>query len=41
MKPDLFDVPVRILVGLGFPAEAKSVTDAKRFLDEFPNTAGM
>ena len=37
MKPDLFDVPVRILVGLGFPAEVKSVTDAKRFLDELPH----
>ncbi|AAK90428.2 hypothetical protein EN41_27020 [Agrobacterium tumefaciens] len=36
MKPDLFRRPVTILVGLGFPAEVRSVMDAYRHLAEWP-----
>ncbi|MBY5919858.1 DUF982 domain-containing protein [Rhizobium leguminosarum bv. viciae] len=36
MKPDMFKEPVSILVGLGFPAEICSVTDAYRHLCEWP-----
>ncbi len=36
MKPDSFAKPVRILVGLGFPAEVASVLDAYRHLVEWP-----
>ncbi len=32
MKPDMFKPPVSILVGLGFPVEIRSVTDAHRYL---------
>jgi len=32
MKPDMFERPVRILVGLGFPAQICSVMDAYRLL---------
>ncbi len=36
MKPDMFKKPVCILVGLGFPAEVRSVMDAYRHLVEWP-----
>lgn len=36
MKPDMFRQPVSILVGLGFPADVRSVTDAYRHLCEWP-----
>ncbi|WP_454746698.1 DUF982 domain-containing protein [Ciceribacter selenitireducens] len=36
MKPDMFKEPVRILVGLGFPAEVRGVLDAYRHLCEWP-----
>jgi len=36
MKPDMFRNPVSILVGLGFPAEVRSVMDAYRHLTEWP-----
>lgn len=36
MKPDMFRQPVSILVGLGFPAQVRSVTDAYRHLAEWP-----
>ncbi len=36
MKPDLFRQPISILVGLGFPAEVRSVMDAYRHLVEWP-----
>lgn len=36
MKPDMFKEPVSILVGLGFPAEVRSVMDAYRHLTEWP-----
>ncbi|MDL2408138.1 DUF982 domain-containing protein [Rhizobium calliandrae] len=36
MKPDMFKQPVSILVGLGLPAEVRSVTDAYRHLCEWP-----
>ncbi len=35
MKPDMFRQPVSILVGLGFPAEVRSVMDAYRHLVEW------
>ncbi|MGZ2442222.1 DUF982 domain-containing protein [Sinorhizobium medicae] len=36
MKPDMFRQPVTILVGLGFPAEVRTVMDAYRHLAEWP-----
>lgn len=36
MKPNMFREPVRILVGLGFPAEVRNVMDAYRHLVEWP-----
>ncbi len=36
MRPDMFRKPVTILVGLGFPAEIRSVMDAYRHLVEWP-----
>lgn len=39
MKPDIFNQPVSILVGLGFPAEVRSVMDAYRHLVEWPVSA--
>jgi Protein of unknown function (DUF982) len=36
MKPDMFRKPVTILVGLGLPAEVRSVMDAYRHLVEWP-----
>jgi hypothetical protein len=36
MKPDMFRQPVFILVGLGFPAEVRTVMDAYRHLVEWP-----
>lgn len=39
MKPDMFKQPVFILVGLGFPAEIRSVLDAYRHLCEWPATS--
>jgi hypothetical protein len=38
MKPDMFRQPVFILVGLGFPAEVRSVMDAYRHLAEWPTS---
>ncbi|MFT4002418.1 MAG: DUF982 domain-containing protein, partial [Rhizobium sp.] len=35
-KPDMFKQPVSILVGLGFPTEVRSVTEAYRHLCEWP-----
>ncbi len=39
MKPDMFRKPVSILVGLGFPAEIRSVLDAYRYLCEWPSSS--
>ncbi len=36
MKPDMFREPVIILVGLGFPANVRTVMDAYRHLVEWP-----
>lgn len=36
MKPDMFRQPVTIFVGLGFPAEVRTVMDAYRQLAEWP-----
>ncbi|MBP1852834.1 DUF982 domain-containing protein [Rhizobium halophytocola] len=36
MKPDMFKQPVSIVVGLGFPADVRSVMDAYRHLTEWP-----
>ncbi|MCA1869012.1 DUF982 domain-containing protein [Agrobacterium genomosp. 3] len=36
MKPDVFNEPVTILIGLGFPTEVRSVIDAYRHLAEWP-----
>ncbi len=36
MKPDMFREPITILLGLGFPAEVRSATDAYRHLCEWP-----
>ncbi|MFK3690631.1 DUF982 domain-containing protein [Agrobacterium tumefaciens] len=36
MKPDMFREPVSILVGLGYPAQVRSVIDAYRHLVEWP-----
>ncbi|KSV83789.1 DUF982 domain-containing protein [Sinorhizobium sp. GL28] len=36
MKPDMFKKSVRILVGIGFPTEVRSVMDAYRHLVEWP-----
>ncbi len=36
MKPDMFKLPVSILIGLGFPAEVRGVMDAYRHLGEWP-----
>ncbi|NEI74534.1 DUF982 domain-containing protein [Rhizobium lusitanum] len=36
MKPDMFERPVSILVGLGFPTEVRSVVEAYRHLSEWP-----
>ncbi|MBY2912280.1 DUF982 domain-containing protein [Rhizobium leguminosarum] len=38
MKPDMFKQPVSIFVGLGFPAEVRSVMDAYRHLVEWPGS---
>ncbi|KQW34843.1 MULTISPECIES: DUF982 domain-containing protein [Ensifer] len=38
MKPDMFKEPVSILVGLGFPAEVRSVLEAYRYLSECPTS---
>lgn len=38
MKPDMFKEPVIVLVGLGFPAEVRTVMDAYRHLVEWPAT---
>jgi len=38
MKPDMFRHPVTILVGLGFPAEVRSVMEAYRHLAEWPTS---
>jgi len=35
MKPDMFKEPVFILVGLGFPIQVRSVTEAYRHLVEW------
>ena len=36
MKLGMFRTPVRILVGLGYPSEVKSVIEAYRLLDNWP-----
>lgn len=36
MKPDMFEQPLSILVGLGFPAEVRSVMEAYRHLVDWP-----
>ncbi len=36
MRPDMFNEPVIILVGLGFPAKIRTVMDAYRHLVEWP-----
>ncbi|ANL39752.1 MULTISPECIES: DUF982 domain-containing protein [Rhizobium] len=36
MRPDVFKQPVTIFVGLGFPAEVRTVMEAYRHLDEWP-----
>ena len=36
MKPDMFSKPVVVLVGLGFPAEVRTVMEAYRHLAEWP-----
>ncbi|KQS75402.1 hypothetical protein ASG25_08440 [Rhizobium sp. Leaf384] len=36
MKPNFFRKPVSIVIGLGFPAEIRSVADAHRHLSEWP-----
>ncbi|MCJ8056832.1 DUF982 domain-containing protein [Shinella curvata] len=38
MKPDMFRHPITILVGLGFPAEVRTVIDAYRHLSEWPTS---
>ncbi|MBX4937087.1 DUF982 domain-containing protein [Rhizobium binae] len=38
MKPDVFKKPVTIFVGLGFPAEVRTVMEAYRHLSEWPVT---
>ncbi|MBB4573997.1 hypothetical protein GGI59_001718 [Rhizobium lentis] len=38
MKPDVFKQPVTIFVGLGFPAEVRTVMEAYRHLAEWPAT---
>jgi hypothetical protein len=38
MKPDMFEKPVTILVGLGFPADVRGVMDAYRRLAEWPTS---
>ena len=40
MKTDMFKEPVSILIGLGFPAEIRSVLDAYRHLCEWPLRRG-
>ncbi|WP_421581009.1 DUF982 domain-containing protein [Shinella sp. M31] len=35
MKPDMFKEPVSILIGLGFPIQVRSVTEAYRHLVEW------
>ncbi|MGF6157365.1 hypothetical protein M2267_002624 [Ensifer sp. KUDG1] len=40
MKPDMFERPVGILVGLGFPVEIRSVMDAYRLLVEWRHSSG-
>lgn len=36
MKSEMFKKPVTILVGLGFPAEVRTVMDAYHYLTEWP-----
>ncbi|MDW6021750.1 DUF982 domain-containing protein [Mesorhizobium sp. BAC0120] len=38
MKSRLFDQPVSIFVGLGFPREVRGVTDAFQVLTEWPQS---
>lgn len=37
MKPDVFARPIQILVGLGFPMEIRTPTEAYRHLVEWPH----
>lgn len=37
MKPDMFETPVTILVGLGIPTRVSTVMHAYRLLLEWPN----
>jgi len=39
MKPDMFEKPVTILLGLGIPTEVKSVTHAYQMLMDWRNAA--
>jgi hypothetical protein len=39
MKPDMFDKPVTILLGLGIPTEVKSVMHAYQILMDWRNAA--
>jgi len=36
MTPDVFEKPIRILVGLGQPKDIRNVLDAHMFLDDAP-----
>src|ERR1700712_3356692 len=36
MKTGMFRTPVRVLVGLGYPSDVKSVIEAYRLLDNWP-----
>jgi hypothetical protein len=39
MEHNLFEEPVRILVGLGFPAEIRTVKEAYALLSDWPSSA--
>ncbi len=38
MKPDMFNTPVTILTGLGYPTRVESVMQAYRFLLDWPGS---
>lgn len=37
MTPDMFEKPIRVLVGLGQPKDIRNVLDACMFLNDAPN----
>ena len=37
MKPDMFEEPVTVLLGLGIPTEVRSVMHAYQILSDWPN----